>query len=251
MKALIYSLLFVLVFAIPSAQAQDPAYDPNTPPSSSWIASMKINGASYWLRYTATTDEQVKKTEEALKGVTQNEGPGNDPPAAKVWLERVKAAKASPRPPLQLGKIEISAEGNVKAGAAKIETYANGESAEHMYVLGHLYYHGIGVTKDLKRAHYWFGQAQHAGMAPNPWVVSYVQDALDASAAAIKAEEEKEGGKRKKVEFRMPGEQGAPNVGGPPLRMDMAGNPGEDVPQVAMPEMEEGLTLYPPPYPEE
>jgi hypothetical protein len=90
----------------------------------------------------------------------------------------------------------------------------------------------------------------NAGMPDSgPWVSHYARVDAEAAAAALTFDSD---GKRRKIEFKMPGEPGAPVM--PYGYQPFPGNEPEammEPPPFMMAPMEEGLMLYTYPYPEE
>ncbi|MEZ0262849.1 MAG: hypothetical protein ACAH80_17725 [Alphaproteobacteria bacterium] len=232
-----------------------PAFDPakqaamNTPSSNLWVASMKAGGTTFWLHYTGARAQALEKTQ-AMDRANSYGGPGGEMSAAEAWLRRMQVKTAKP---MRLGNLELTVEGDAKAGAAKVKQYADGGSNEHIYMLAHLYFHGVGVEKNQKAAYDLLRSVGPGGSAGgidmNPWVNSYAGMDAEAAAAALTFDSN---GKRRKVEFKMPGEPGAPVM--PYGYQPFPGNEPEpmmEAPPFMMAPMEESLTLYTTPYPEE
>lgn len=221
----------------------------NAPSSNLWVASMKIGGATFWLHYTGARPQALEKTME-MDRVATSGYPGSDISAAEAWLRRMKVKAAKP---MRLGKLELTVEGNAKRGAKKIKKYAEAGSNEHAYMLAHLYFHGLGVEKNPQAAYNLLrslGPGGEMGGFPDtgPWIHHHAVTDAEAVAVALTYDAD---GKRRKVDFRMPGEPGAPVTWGYQPFVDKDPEAMMEPPPYMTPPMEEGLTLYSYPYPEE
>jgi len=226
------------------------AEEMNEPSANLYVASMKIGGATFWLHYTGASEAILTEAKAiVLSPPAGYPSPGGEISCAQAWLDRMKIKSAHP---MRLGQLELTVEGNAKRGAQKIIEYAEAGSGEHIYMLAHLYFHGVGVDKNQKTAYDLLRSVGPGGGAIglpdlNPWVQNYAGKDAEAVAVALTFDSK---GKRRKVEFKMPGEPGAPLIYGyTPFAAREPDPPNEDTP-VAMPAFEEGLILYPPPYPE-
>lgn len=225
----------------------------SAPSTNLYVASIKTGGATFWLHYTGNSQVMLRNTR--ASGFDSPYLAPGELSCAAAWR---RLADAKTKNPMRLGNLQLTAEGDVKAGAAKVKQYADGGSGDHIYMLAHLYFHGVGVEKNQKAAYDLLRSVGPGGMNAggpdiNPWVNQYAGKDAEAVAAVLTFDSK---GKRGKVEFKMPGEPGAPvtNLYHPfaakePGPMDDEG-PVEP-PPFMMPPMEESLTLYPPPYPVE
>jgi hypothetical protein len=222
----------------------------NEPIASLYVASMKIGGATFWLHYTGASEAILKEARAiVLSPPAGYPSPGGEISCAQAWLDRMKIKSAKP---MRLGQLELTVEGNARAGAKKIIEYAEAGSGDHVYMLAHLHFHGVGVEKNHKTAYDLLRSVGPGGGAIGPpdctpGAQHNPANPAEAVAGALTFDAD---GKRRKVDFKMPGEPGAPvTYGYAPFAAKEPEPPNEDTP-FAMPAFEEGLTLYPPPYPE-
>ncbi|MEZ0223265.1 MAG: hypothetical protein ACAH83_01835 [Alphaproteobacteria bacterium] len=220
------------------------------------VASMKMGGATFWLRYTKTPDSLIQQAE-----ALEHQGDGSmGPSEVQAWLKLIRAADGGKTVGKRLGDLELTVEGDAAAGARAIKAAAEGGSPDHQYMLAHLYYHGIGIAQDYKQAYFWMLSAAQGAM-PSPWIGRFgagdlkkISDKLSPKEMAVQTKRNREGSWGN-VPGVVPGSvedppggpsdlpAGPPDMpaGGPP---DMMGGP----PGMPGMGMEEGLMMYPPPY---
>ncbi|TAL30780.1 MAG: sel1 repeat family protein [Alphaproteobacteria bacterium] len=247
-----------MLFAPLCAHAQDVPGMASPPPEEMMpggmhVASMKMGGATFWLRYTKTPDSMLAEAEKL-----EHTGDGSlGMSEVQAWLKLIRAADGGKKVGQRLGDVELTVEGDAKSGADAVKAAAESGSGEHMYMLALLYYHGIGLAQDYKQAYFWMLNAVQPNGMPNPWVMHFaegdlkkISDKLTPKDMAAQTKRNREGSWGN-VPGLVPGAVTDP-PGGPPEGPGLPGGP-PDMPGMGMPGgapmgMENGLTMYPPPY---